>query len=103
MGTTAIEEGQNIVLRGSTETVCEFFECALGSVLYQRGVYPEDNFEAVKKYGIRVMVVKDVKLKSYLKDVMRRILCVVGNGDTAKSSAGDNECGDERSGRKVGI
>ena len=38
--------------------------------MYQRGVYPAEDFEATKKYGITVMTVKDLKLQVYLKDVL---------------------------------
>lgn len=63
-------ERNSILLKGSTNTVSEFFQYALSSVLYQRGVYPADNFEPTKKYGITVMTVRDMKLQVYLKDVL---------------------------------
>ena len=48
--------------KGSTQLVTEFFQYALSSILYQRGVYPAENFDAQKKYGLTVMAVKDPKL-----------------------------------------
>lgn len=63
-------ERNSILLKGSTDTVSEFFQYALSSVLYQRGVYPADNFEPTKKYGITVMTVRDMKLQVYLRDVL---------------------------------
>jgi mitotic spindle assembly checkpoint protein MAD2 len=63
---------QSILLQGSsTDTVSEFFQCALSSVLYQRGVYPSENFEPIKKFGTTVMTVKDMALRVYLNDVMK--------------------------------
>lgn len=63
---------QSILLQGSsTDTVSEFFQCALSSVLYQRGVYPSENFEPTKKFGTTVMTVKDMALRVYLNDVMK--------------------------------
>lgn len=63
---------QSILLQGSsTDTVSEFFQCALSSVLYQRGVYPPENFEPTKKFGTTVMTVKDMTLRVYLNDVMK--------------------------------
>jgi mitotic spindle assembly checkpoint protein MAD2 len=69
--TGASGPSRSIVLKGSTDTVSEFFQYALSSVLYQRGVYPAEDFEATKKYGITVMTVKDLKLQVYLKDVLK--------------------------------
>ena len=65
------KSGASILLKGSTHTVSEFFQYALSSVLYQRGVYPADNFEPTKKFGITVMTVKDMKLQVYLRDVLK--------------------------------
>lgn len=65
------KSGASILLKGSTHTVSEFFQYALSSVLYQRGVYPADNFEPTKKFGIGVMTVKDMKLQVYLRDVLK--------------------------------
>ena len=63
---------QSILLQGSsTDTVSEFFQYALSSVLYQRGVYPAENFEPIKKFGTTVMTVKDMSLRVYLNDVMK--------------------------------
>ena len=63
-------QSSSILLKGdSTDTVAEFFEYAVCSILYQRGVYPAEQFETKKAFGISVQVVKDLGLKAYLKDV----------------------------------
>ena len=63
-------DGSSILLRGeSTATVAEFFEYAVCSILYQRGVYPSEQFEPKQAFGMTTMVVKDLGLKAYLKDV----------------------------------
>lgn len=36
------------------------------SILYQRGVYPADDFHLVKKYGQVVMLTQDLALENYL-------------------------------------
>lgn len=61
-----------IVLKGSTDTVTEFFKYALSSILYQRGVYPSESFEGQKKFGLTVMTVKDPKLADYLATVLKQ-------------------------------
>jgi hypothetical protein len=62
-----------ITLKGSTHTVTEFFECALSSILYQRGVYPPELFHPQKKYGLTVMAVKETKLAAYLQAVLQQV------------------------------
>lgn len=69
---TATKTKNTITLKGSTSTVSEFFQYALSSILYQRGVYPAENFEPQKKYGLTVMAVRDPKLCGYLQSVLRQ-------------------------------
>jgi hypothetical protein len=40
----AVKTNQAITLKGSTAMVSEFFEYSVNSILYQRGVYPSDDF-----------------------------------------------------------
>lgn len=72
MSTTATSVRSTITLKGSTETVTEFFQYAVSSILYQRGIYPPENFEPKKQYGLTVMSVKDTKLAEYLNTVLRQ-------------------------------
>eukprot|EP00440_Ansanella_granifera_P015762 gb/GFBE01017120.1/.p1 GENE.gb/GFBE01017120.1/~~gb/GFBE01017120.1/.p1 ORF type:complete len:214 (+),score=68.97 gb/GFBE01017120.1/:1-642(+) len=62
-----------ITLRGSTDTVVEFFGYAIYSILYQRGVYPPEYFTPVSKYGLTILVAKDEGLKEYLGEVLRQL------------------------------
>jgi mitotic spindle assembly checkpoint protein MAD2 len=73
-----------INLKGSTKLVTEFFKYAVNtyaslvlplfsndhhvllSILFQRGVYPSDDFHMVKKYGQTVLVTQDLALENYL-------------------------------------
>ena len=43
----ATRTNQAITLKGSTALVTEFFEYSVNSILYQRGVYPSDDFRQV--------------------------------------------------------
>lgn len=74
---------KTISLSGSVEMVQEFFEFAINrcaplrrappraqtplparSILYQRGIYPPEEFKRVAKYGLSMMVTSDEGLKS---------------------------------------
>jgi len=63
----------NITLRGSTKIVTEFFNYAVNSILYQRGIYAPENFERTKKYGLSMMVTTDEGLVKYLSTVLTQI------------------------------
>jgi mitotic spindle assembly checkpoint protein MAD2 len=61
-----------ILLRGSTDTVADFFHAALSSILYQRGIYPPESFAPIKKYGLTIMAVKEDKLSDYLQAILKQ-------------------------------
>merc|ERR1719440_2498981 len=66
----AVEQPAGVItLRGSAETVVEFFEFAINSILYQRGVYPHASFKSIQKYGLPMLVTTDPELQSYLAEV----------------------------------
>ena len=46
-------------------------------ILFQRGVYPADDFHMVKKYGQTVLVTQDLALENYLEK------CVYTSSDYA--------------------
>lgn len=57
---------------------------AINSILYQRGIYPADEFEQKKKYGLPLMVTKDAAVRQYLNRVLSQIQTWLMNGDIQK-------------------
>lgn len=70
---TATAKAQAVTLRGSTDTVVEFFEYSIYNILYQRAVYPPQDFSVVPKYGLQLLVSIDDGLKAYLADVLKQL------------------------------
>ncbi|KAI0801156.1 mitotic spindle checkpoint protein MAD2 [Fomes fomentarius] len=64
---------QAITLKGSTALVTEFFKYAANTILFQRGVYPADDFHMVKKYGQTVLVTQDLALENYLDKILKQV------------------------------
>ncbi|KAK2759926.1 Mitotic spindle checkpoint component mad2 [Arachnomyces sp. PD_36] len=60
-------------LKGSSKLVAEFFEYSINSILFQRGVYPAEDFSAVKKYGLNMLVSSDDQVKAYIKKIMSQL------------------------------
>ncbi|EIW66540.1 hypothetical protein TREMEDRAFT_34857 [Tremella mesenterica DSM 1558] len=69
----ATRQNQAITLKGSTALVTEFFEYSVNSILYQRGLYPSDDFRMVKKYGLPMLVTADDSLKEYLSTILSQV------------------------------
>jgi len=62
-----------ITLKGSTAIVTEFFNFAINSILYHRGVYPAGDFHTVKKYGQPVLLTEDPNLESYIANILKQV------------------------------
>ncbi|KAI0033423.1 DNA-binding protein [Vararia minispora EC-137] len=73
MSTKQAPTRQAITLKGSTSLVTEFFKYAANTILFQRGVYPSDDFHMVKKYGQTVLVTQDLALENYLDKILRQV------------------------------
>ncbi|KZV77451.1 DNA-binding protein [Peniophora sp. CONT] len=73
MSTKQAPTRQAITLKGSTALVTEFFKYAVNTILFQRGVYPSDDFHMVKKYGQTVLVTQDLALENYLDKILKQV------------------------------
>lgn len=62
-----------ITLKGSTDMVAEFFGYGINSILYQRGIYPPENFKREGKYGLTLLVTDDEKLQEYIDNVLKQV------------------------------
>jgi hypothetical protein len=66
---------QTIALRGSAETIVEFFHYCVNSILYQRGpcLYPPESYKRVSKYGLTMHLTTDTDLMAYLASILRQL------------------------------
>ncbi|KAJ4814385.1 Mitotic spindle checkpoint protein MAD2 [Rhynchospora pubera] len=62
-----------ITLRGSASIVSEFFGYAANSILYNRGIYPEESFSKVKKYGLTLLLTQDDGVKSFISGLTSQL------------------------------
>ncbi|KAF3013672.1 Mitotic spindle checkpoint component mad2 [Penicillium rubens] len=61
-------------IKGSAKLVSEFFEYSINSILFQRGVYPPEDFTTIKKYGLNMLAVSaDDQVKAYIKKIMSQL------------------------------
>ena len=54
------------------------------SILFQRGVYPSEQFKGIKKYGLQAMVTTDPSLDKYLRTVTAQMQDWITSGDLQK-------------------
>lgn len=66
-------ENSVITLRGSTDIIVEFFQHAITCILYQRGIYPPEDFDRATKYGLALQVAKEEGLVAYIQNVLAQL------------------------------
>ncbi|RNF19500.1 rev7 [Trypanosoma conorhini] len=64
---------QTITFKGSVATVTEFLGFAIYGILYQRGVYPQEDFQQVRRYDVPLMVSTDGDLNAYLTELLQQV------------------------------
>jgi len=62
----------------------EFFGYSINSILYQRGIYPPEDFERAQKYGLSMLVAKDAGIKKYLTSILTQLSEWLQSGDVQK-------------------
>lgn len=62
-----------LAFKGSSKIVCDYFEFALNSILYQRGIYPQEDFVTVRKYDLPMVISDDYEVQQYIKNIMKQI------------------------------
>jgi mitotic spindle assembly checkpoint protein MAD2 len=73
-----------VSLKGSVETVTEFFGYAITNILYQRGIYPSNSFIPTTKYGISILVSNDKALVGYLNRLLSQMTEWLKKGQVQK-------------------
>jgi hypothetical protein len=66
-------ENSVITLCGSRDIIVEFFHYAVSSILYQRGIYPPEDFDRIPKYGLALQVPSEQGLVTYMANVLNQL------------------------------
>jgi hypothetical protein len=89
-----LDETRHRILQVLRQHVCLFqpihrqraTQFVASRILFQRGVYPSDDFQMVKKYGQTVLITQDAALEAYLDRFVSSLPasspCSFINGDT---------------------
>lgn len=81
---TSDKNTHKLALRGSSKLISEFFEFSIHTILFQRAVYPAEDFTAVKKYGLNMLVSADDQVKAYIKKIMGQLKLWMVGGKISK-------------------
>lgn len=73
MTTAAVKNKSAITVKGSADIVCDYLNYGINSILYQRGLYPPENFKTEENYGLNILMSTDNKIKDYLSTVLGQL------------------------------
>ncbi|KAF5281549.1 hypothetical protein FQA39_LY05084 [Lamprigera yunnana] len=62
----SLKTKSSITVKGSADIVCEYLDFGVNSILFQRGIYPPDNFKTVESYGLPIYMSQNNKIKEFL-------------------------------------
>ncbi|XP_044267788.1 mitotic spindle assembly checkpoint protein MAD2A [Tribolium madens] len=62
-----------ITLKGSADIVCDYLNFGINSILFQRGLYPPENFQSVENYGLTILMSTDNKIKEFLSTTLSQL------------------------------
>lgn len=66
-------DASKLALKGSSKVVCDYFEFAINNILFQRGIYPSEDFQTVRKYDLPLLIAIDEDIKSYIDKFLTQI------------------------------
>lgn len=66
-------DAQKLALKGSCKTVTDYLEFAIHSILFQRGIYPAEDFCTVRKYALPLLLSTDDQVIQYISTIMKQI------------------------------
>ncbi|EDW18539.1 hypothetical protein AWZ03_000846 [Drosophila navojoa] len=61
-----------ITLKGSAQIIVEYLKYGINSILFQRGIYPAENFDSTQQYGLTILMSKDPKITTFLQNVLKQ-------------------------------
>lgn len=79
-----VESLSKVALKGSSKIVADYFEFAINNILFQRGIYPAEDFTTVKKYDLPMLVTADDEVKTYIQNIMTQVKKWVYGGKLTK-------------------
>lgn len=63
----------HMTLKGSVALVSDFLLYGIQSILYQRDIYPADDFKMIKRFNTQVLTTMDDGLKEYLERAIGQV------------------------------
>lgn len=78
------ESLSKLALKGSSKIVADYFEFAIHNILFQRGIYPAEDFITIRKYDLPMLFSADDEVKAYIQKIMDHVKKWIYGGKLSK-------------------
>jgi mitotic spindle assembly checkpoint protein MAD2 len=73
MQTQEGEEFAVLKIKGSSRVVSDYFEICIHNILFQRNIYPKEDFKVIRKFGLNLVFCKDKDINQYIKTILKQL------------------------------
>ncbi|KAG0682877.1 Mitotic spindle checkpoint component mad2 [Pichia californica] len=68
-----ISESRTLNIKGSSRLISDYFEICIHNILFQRHVYPKEDFKVIRKFGLNLVYSKDDDVIRYIKQIIKQL------------------------------
>lgn len=73
MDQSSNSETATLNIKGSSRVVSDYFEICIHNILFQRNIYPKEDFKVIRKFGLNLVFSKDEEINRYIKTIIRQL------------------------------
>ncbi|XP_037044829.1 mitotic spindle assembly checkpoint protein MAD2A [Bradysia coprophila] len=85
--TSTLQATKNaITLKGSTAIISDYLKYGINSILFQRGIYPPEDFQSTQQYGLTILVSTDNKIQEFLQNILTQTETFLNRNELEKIS-----------------
>lgn len=74
------EQSNTLQLKGSSRVISDYFEICIHNILFQRKIYPREDFKVIRKFGLNVVFSKNERITEYIKKIIKQLHSWIYNG-----------------------
>lgn len=67
------EGARTLNITGSSRIVSDYFEICIHNILFQRHIYPKEDFKVIRKFGLNLVYSKNEQVTKYVKQIIKQL------------------------------
>lgn len=63
----------SLQIKGSSRVISDYFEICIHNILFQRHIYPKEEFKVIRKFGLNLVFSKNEEVIKYISQVISQL------------------------------